>query len=93
MFLNRSRNYVNLNISGKGAGVKRCSDVITGFYVIGYFIKSSEQHTICVLEWTSIFSFYYESKISFSTFISSWCSLLNMAHPNAVNVLKYRILK
>lgn len=93
MFLNRSKNYVNLNKSGKGAGVQRSSDVVTGFYCIGYFIKSSE-HTIWVLECTSIiFWFYYESKISFSTFISSWCSLLNMAHPNAVNVLKYRILK
>lgn len=54
MFLNCSRNYVNLNKNGKGASVKQSSDVVTGLYVIGYFIKSSEQHTICVLECTSI---------------------------------------
>lgn len=46
MFLNRSRNYVNLK-SGKGAGVQLSSDVVTGFYVIGYFIKPSEQLFVC----------------------------------------------
>lgn len=54
MFLNCSRNYVKFNKSGEGAGVQRSSDVVTGFYVIGYFTKSSEQHTISVLKCTSI---------------------------------------
>lgn len=62
MFLNCSRNYVNLNKSGNGADVQRSSDVVTGFYVIGYFIESSEQHTICVLECTSIINFIMNQK-------------------------------